>query len=226
VKDTASDTVLASYGAYTIEGLRYVWRHSGMRSLLATAAATNFLAMPVIVLLPFFVTMTLQRGAEWYGFLLAAMGAGSLLGYAAISTSEIRASSRPLVVAACFVAVSLSIFMLAIISKPVLALALFVVLGICTAVINILVITLFQLASPPGKRGRIMSVVYTLSSAVSPLGMAVGGMLGDATEMNLSAIYLGCSASMLISVLVAISRYPFRRFLAIEVTRETSTFTD
>jgi hypothetical protein len=64
-----------------------------------------------------------------------------------------------------------------------------------------------------------MSVVYTLSSAVSPLGMAVGGMLGDATGMSLSAIYFGCSVLMLTTILVAISREKFRRFLAVEVIR-------
>lgn len=212
-------SALASYGADTVEGLRHVWRHGGMRSLLITAAAVNFLAMPVIVLLPFFVSLTLQKGAEWYGFLLAAMGAGALLGYAAIGTSKISAPRRPLVIAVCFVTVSLSISMLAIVSKPVHALVLFVALGFCTGVINIMVITIFQVGSPTGLRGRIMSVVYTLSSAVSPLGMAVGGMLGDATGMSLSAIYFGCSVLMLTTILVAISRDKFRQFLAVEVIR-------
>jgi MFS family permease len=216
--DVASGrAALAKYGADAVEGLRHVWRHSGMRNLLITAAAVNFLAMPVIVLLPFFVSLTLQQGAEWYGFLLAAMGAGALLGYAAVGLGTIPAPRRPLIIAACFISVSLSISMLAVVSKPVYALYLFVALGLCTGVINVLVVTTFQVGSPPRLRGRILSVVYTLSSAVSPLGMAVGGILGDATGMNISAVYFGCSVLMLTTILVAISRDSFRRFLEVEV---------
>lgn len=217
---TASRAAPAGYGTWTMEGMRYVWRHGGMRSLLVTAAAVNFLAMPVIVLLPFFVSKTLQQGAEWYGFLLAAMGAGSLLGYVAVGAVGIPASRRPLTVVACFVAVSLSIALLAVVSKPIPALVLFAVLGMCTGGINILVVTLFQLASPRDKRGRIVSLVYTLSGAVSPLGMALGGMLGDATAMNLSVIYLGCGASMLVTIALAASHDSFRRFLATDVAHD------
>lgn len=212
---TASSTKLADYRADIVEGMRYVWRRSGMRCLLVTTAGINFLAMPVIVLLPFFVSQQLLEGAEWYGFLLAGMGAGSLLGYVAISILEIPASSRPLIVAASMFTVSMSISVLSVVSIPMLALALFVVIGICTGVINILVITLFQLGSPLRKRGRIMSLVYTLSSAVSPLGMALGGILGDAADKNLSPIYLGCSISMFIIILIAVSQQSFRRFLAL-----------
>jgi MFS family permease len=209
-------TILADYGSDAIEGMRYVWQRSGMRNLLLAAAGINFLAMPVIVLLPFFVAQTLLEGAEWYGFLLAGMGGGSLLGYAAIAIHQISASVRPFIVAAAFLAVSVSMSVLSVVSTPVLAFALFVVLGFCTGVINIVLITLFQLGAPRRKRGRVMSLVYTMSSAVSPLGMALGGILGDATDKNISAIYLCCGISMLVMTLIAISRHSFRQFLACE----------
>jgi MFS family permease len=209
-------TILADYGSDAIEGMRYVWQRSGMRNLLLAAAGINFLAMPVIVLLPFFVAQTLLEGAEWYGFLLAGMGGGSLLGYAAIAIHQISASVRPFIVAAAFLAVSVSMSVLSVVSTPVLAFALFVVLGFCTGVINIVLITLFQLGAPRRKRGRVMSLVYTTSSAVSPLGMALGGILGDATDKNISAIYLCCGISMLVMTLIAISRHSFRQFLACE----------
>jgi MFS family permease len=144
------------------------------------------------------------------------MGGGSLLGYAAIAIHQISASVRPFIVAAAFLAVSVSMSVLSVVSTPVLAFALFVVLGFCTGVINIVLITLFQLGAPRRKRGRVMSLVYTMSSAVSPLGMALGGILGDATDKNISAIYLCCGISMLVMTLIAISRHSFRQFLACE----------
>ena len=44
------------------------------------------MARPVFLLLPFRVTEALGRGAAWFGFLLAAISAGSLLGLLATGT--------------------------------------------------------------------------------------------------------------------------------------------
>ena len=213
---TASPLTLTTYCSDAIDGMRYVWQRVGMRNLLVTAAGINFLAMPVIVLLPFFVSQKLLESAEWYGFLLAGMGGGSLLGYVAITVRPISAPIRPYAVAAAFFAVSVSVALLSVVSTPAFALMLFIVLGICTGIINITLITLFQLGSPQRIRGRVMSLVYATSSAVSPLGMALGGLLGDATDKNISAIYLGCGISMIVIILIAISKHSFRRFLAYE----------
>ena len=56
----------------------FSWAWTGV----LVACLLNFLGMPIFVLLPFYVEKALGAGADWYGFLLAAMSIGSVLGFA------------------------------------------------------------------------------------------------------------------------------------------------
>lgn len=112
----------ATYAEDTAEGMRYVWHRKGMRAFLLLTTGVNFLAMPVVVLLPFYVTEQLSRGSEWYGFLLAAVGAGSLFGYLAAGALPIGPRQRPTVVLAALVGVAVAFARLGVVHEPVLAL--------------------------------------------------------------------------------------------------------
>jgi MFS family permease len=215
---TASNSVtsLATYRADTIDGMRYVWRQTGMRGLLLVSAAINFLAMPVIVLLPFFVSRELLSGPEWYGFLLASMGAGSLLGYLIIGTIEIPPARRPSLVIGLLLAVGISIALLGNANSPSLAMGILFSVGACSGAVNIMVITLFQVSSPTEIRGRVMSIVISLSGAVSPLGMLLGGILADAMDKNISAIYTGSGISIGLVAILAARHATIREFLLLE----------
>ena len=78
-KEKASLGLMAS----TKEGFAYVWQWKGLRVLMLVAAALNFFITPVFILLPFYVKdpRYLAAGDEWYGFLLASMAPGSLVGF-------------------------------------------------------------------------------------------------------------------------------------------------
>jgi MFS family permease len=187
-----------------------------MRGLLLVSAAINFLAMPVIVLLPFFVSRELLSGPEWYGFLLASMGAGSLLGYLIIGTIEIPPARRPSLVIGLLLAVGISIALLGNANSPSLAMGILFSVGACSGAVNIMVITLFQVSSPTEIRGRVMSIVISLSGAVSPLGMLLGGILADAMDKNISAIYTGSGISIGLVAILAARHATIREFLLLE----------
>ena len=208
---------LAAYRRDTLEGVRYVWRRSGMRSFLLVAAGVNFLAMPVLVLLPFYVTERLAKGAEWYGFLLASLGAGSVLGYLCAGALRISAARRPLVVVGALLTTGVAIGVLGTVRAPIIGLALFLVVGICTGMINIFVITLFQITTPGEMRGRVMALVIALSGAATPLGMALGGLLGDLTDKNIPFLYILCGTLIGVLSLSASTHSPFREFLAWDI---------
>lgn len=80
--------------------------------------------------------------------------------------------------------------------------------------INIFVITLFQITTPSAMRGRVMSLVIALSGAAAPLGMLLGGLLGDATDKNVALIYLTCAGLLAAIALMATTRPKLREFLA------------
>jgi MFS family permease len=128
------------YVVETQEGIAYVRRRRGMIALLVVFAGVNFLFMPVFVLLPVYVGTLLDRGPDWYGFLLAGSAAGSLCGagLASIVLTKVRAYAR--VLAACVGGIACCVLALAATSAGWVALATFVAIGILSSVINVTVI--------------------------------------------------------------------------------------
>jgi MFS family permease len=188
---------IRQYASETREGLQFVTRHRGMISLLATFAGVNLLFMPVFVLLPLYVRDVLSRGPEWYGFLLAASGVGALAGSAigGMVMATISTPSPSLIVR-CVAGIAASVLGLAAARQPWMALAAFVAIGVLSSLINVIVITSFQSAAPTEVRGRVMAVVIALSSAVVPVGMGVGGLLGDLWRDSLPAVFAACGIAI------------------------------
>ena len=56
--------------------------------------------------------------------------------------------------------------------------------------INVYLITLLQAATVAELRGRVMGLLGTLSGGLIPLGMALGGVVGDLTGKNVPLIIL------------------------------------
>jgi len=197
-----------------VEGLRYVWANRGMRSFLALAAVVNFFATPVIVLLPFLVSERLGRGAEWYGFLLAGFGAGSLLGYVAAGALQLSRQHRSHVLAATLIASGVLLAALGWTTRPWSALTLFTLAGGLNGFFNIQLVTSFQLSTPPELRGRVMGVVTTVAMAAAPAGMALGGVLGDLTGKNVPVVYGLCGGMIALAASILGWRRSVREFLA------------
>jgi len=102
---------------------------------------------------------------------------------------------------------------------PLGALGLFFLVGALTGLINIVVMTLFQVSTPAEMRGRVMSLVIALAGAATPLGMALGGVLGDATAKNVPLVYGGAGAAIGLLGLASAGLGPIRDFLARDEAR-------
>jgi len=76
--------------------------------------------------------------------------------------------------------------------------------------INVIVITMSQTSVPADLRGRVMAVVVTLSSAAVPLGMGLGGLMGDVWRDSLRSIFAACGAAIAVLMLVQIRQQPTR----------------
>src|SRR4030042_5415391 len=75
-------------------GLKFSWEHTGLRALFFAAAFINFFVMPIILLLPFYVEDFLGTTPDWYGYILAAFGFGSLVGYGIAGALKIPANLK------------------------------------------------------------------------------------------------------------------------------------
>jgi MFS transporter, DHA3 family, macrolide efflux protein len=207
----------AAFAAFwndTKAGFRYVWDNRGMRLLLLAASLFNFFIVPVFVLLPFYAEDQLQAGAAWYGFLLAGLSGGSILGYVLAGTLSLSGRGRSAALIGAYLGSALLVACLGATASPFVALGLLGGVGVLSGLINVNVLTLFQTRALPEMRGRVMSVVITLATAVAPLGMLLGGILGDATEKNLPLIFAGCGIGAAAVLLAASTSRSFRAFLA------------
>ena len=210
------------FKADTIEGFKYAWEHAGMRALFFAAAFLNFFSIPIIVLLPFYVEDYLHKTPDWYGYLLAAFGFGSLLGYAVAGIIKLsgRSRSRAMIIALILMSSCLPTF--SIIASAFHALLLMALLGILNGFLNINIITILQLSISSDIRGRMFGLLTTLTGGLTPLSMGLSGIVADLLNQNIPLIYAMCGfMTLLLSILTSLS-LSFRRFLQFETQNMNS----
>ncbi|MGQ0742708.1 MAG: MFS transporter [Alphaproteobacteria bacterium] len=84
-------------------GFQYVQRHPQIRTVLLLIGAASFFGGPYLSLMPVFAADVLRQGSEGFGFLMAAIGVGALLGAYTMSVVPDRlVAFMPVVAAATF----------------------------------------------------------------------------------------------------------------------------
>ncbi len=198
----------------SFEGLHYVWKRPGMRGLLLIEGLANLFLMPLLVLLPFFVERNLQGGAAWYGWLLAGMSAGGIIGFALAGILRLEGRLKALGVLAACLGGELLFGLLSFVNTPVLALVVLTLLGVLIGLFNVQALTIFQTTASSGFRGRVMGLLGTISMGAAPIGMLMSGIIGDLTGQNVSLIFLVCSILAMLSTLLLGARTVVLEYLA------------
>jgi predicted MFS family arabinose efflux permease len=186
-------SVVREYTSETLACLSCIWERRGMLAVMLVFTCVNFLFMPVFVLLPFYTRSVLGAGPEWYGFLLSAAGAGALIGSLAAGAIAARLATPATFVRVAVSGIAVSLLLLAGASSSWVALGALGAIGALASLINVFVITAFQTGVPSEVRGRVMALVVTSSSAAVPLGMALGGILGELWSESLPMVFAGCA---------------------------------
>jgi len=198
----------------TLDGLKIVWKNTGMRSMFFMAAVLNFFIMPIIVLLPFYVEDYLGVTPDWYGYLLAGFGFGALLGYGVAGSVKISGQARTRTVIISLISLNVFLASLSVVTSSFLALAVWGIIGAANGFVNINIITLLQISIPSELRGRIFGLLTTLTAGLTPIALGLGGVIGDLTGRNIPLIFGSCGIILIVlSVILALLR-PFRRFLS------------
>ena len=187
-----------------------------MRNLFIAAAFINFFAMPIILLLPFYVEDFLNVTTDWYGYLIASFGLGSLMGYILAGILNLTGKPRCMVLIVFSISISIIWGSLGLITIPIMSLILVLIGGILNGFFNIALITLLQKTTPSEIRGRVFGLLSTLSSALAPLAMGLAGIVADLVNQNIPLIYTTCGAILVIvSIAISLNR-EFRNFLSYE----------
>jgi DHA3 family macrolide efflux protein-like MFS transporter len=204
----------------TLEGFKYIWHRKGMRDLFVMAAILNFFCSPIAVLLPFYVEDHLGMRTDWFGFLLAALGAGALLGYLLAGTLKIAGRQRSILIILFLIGLSIFLGTLGMVDIPIIALLLFLLIGFMSGTINVYIITILQVTTSSEIRGRVFGVLNTLSAGLMPLGMGLAGIVADLTDQNIPLILIACGAISVLLTIALSSSPELREFLAYEQKKE------
>jgi MFS family permease len=200
----------------TAEGFRYLWHKDGMKALFLAAASLNVFAVPIFVLLPFYVKDFLRVSASWYGFLMAAFGAGCLAGYVTASVIRFSGKSRSTMMSLLVLGTSLALAGLGFVRIPLVALLLMFGLGTMIGLVNVVAITILQVTTPDYMRGRIFGLLGTLSQALTPLAMGLSGLIADWSSQNIPLIYIACGGISLVIAITLSMNQKLHDFLAYE----------
>jgi MFS family permease len=178
-------------------------------SLLVTVAANLGSAGVDEVALPSLAHGPLHTGADGYGLLIAAFGAGALAG--TIAAGQLSGGRRPAVVgSAVFLAQAIALAAVPYLGGTVLAGAALTAVGVLNGFGNVLMITLFQRWAPPGLMGRLAGLLTMASMGVAPLSVALAALvvngLGAAVFFPLAA------APLALAILAGLSQRTWRDF--------------
>jgi MFS family permease len=186
------------------EGLAFVWRHRPSFNLLVLLSVTSGFGLQYTVLIPVFARDILRGGPGTYGLLLAAQGAGAVLGAAVMASRSGTARMLRQNLAAGLLAIGIAIAIFGL--SPWIALSLGAQMLIGVGQMNYMAATntMLQLFVSDELRGRLMSI-YTLSViGFAPLGGLEVGFVGE--QLNTRVAVLICAAVSLVCAGVLLSR--------------------
>jgi predicted MFS family arabinose efflux permease len=195
VRDTPRSTPLRDQSVISdlVEGLRYAGARADLRTPLIITLLASAFVYGVQAVLPVVATEVLSLDSRGYGALLAAMGAGAVLG--AVPMAKLKAVNAGRTAAAGSAGAAASILLLGLQSSPVLAgVAMFVLGGSGLMILGSLN-TMIQTVVGGVIRGRVIGLYVASFSA----GVAIGGLVVGyvTTELNVQVAVVGFGLGML-----------------------------
>jgi predicted MFS family arabinose efflux permease len=134
--------------------------------------------------------------------MLAAFGAGALIGaIAAGAVGRVRELGWVTLIASLLTAVGMALIGLA--GSPLAVMAFIFVIGLAIGFINVRIVAWLQIRTPETMIGRMMSLVMMGGVIMSPISLAVAGVLVDLGAAT--AMYLAAGALILLATLAAMA---------------------
>lgn len=207
---------LAEFKTDIGEGMRYVWNRKGLRRLVMVSAYLAFFTAPVIILLPFFVEDFLQVSIDWYGFIVAAYGIGTMGGFLFAGVMKFSGKKRGGLMLIFILGEAAGYGMLGLMRDPILALGLAFVGGFTGGFVAVNITTILQISTPREIRGRVFGLLGAITAGLTPVSMGLAGVVADLLDQNIPLLYGTCGGIMAVLSLIVAFNQDFRDFLAYE----------
>ena len=159
-----------------VAGIRYAWRDPLLRTMLFALALLSFSTSGPLRVGGAMLAQTRLGGAETFGILLSAFGAGSLIGLV-VAGSLVRTGRRGVDLIVGTAALGLGLGTLGFVSSLFLATALILGMGVVAGYLGVVLMAWLQERTKPSLHGRMMSLMMFAAVAVDPLSYALMGVL-------------------------------------------------
>jgi MFS family permease len=172
------------------EGVRWLWRHKGLRLLALELGLANLSVQMAMTMLVLLIVNTLHAPAALYGVILAIGAVGGLLG--SLAGSWVRRRLRlgmGLGLAIGAMAISLLVVGTAW-SIPVVAVG-YTIGSFGILLWNVQAVVVRQRLTPRDLMGRVTSAYRLISWGAGPIGAALGGVLGTLLDVRAPIIIGG-----------------------------------
>lgn len=174
------------------DGLAYVRATPQLFGPLALLACVGLVAYNFQVILPLLARDTFHGDARTAGYLLGALGVGSViggLGLAGVLTASIRRIiGAALILAVVFLATSLA-------PNYWVALGMVAALGASSVVFKALASTWLQLTAAPAMRGRVLALLVVSIAGTTPVGAPLMGWVAEQFGTRATFVLAGvCTA--------------------------------
>ncbi len=160
------------------EGLGYVRRHAVIGPAMFLAAVMSLFGFPYIIMMPALARDVLGLEATGLGWLMAAVGAGAVVGGLALALAGPRGHS-PRVVPVGSILFGLCVVGFDAVRTPTSMAALLFALGILQTITIASMTTAIQVNVYDGMRGRVMSMLTVIFFGFATLGGVIAGTIGD-----------------------------------------------
>jgi MFS family permease len=172
-------------------GLSYAWSEPKLKATLLMMLIIGTFAYEFPVIFPLFATITLHGNAGTYSAMMAAMGAGAIIG-GLYTAGHSDTSEKPLILIALLFGGS--IILTALMPNLIAVLIVLIIMGALSVLFIALGNTTLQLTSKPEMRGRIMSLWVVAFSGTTPIGGPIIGYISDHSNPRIGLMVGGGSA--------------------------------
>jgi len=161
------------------EGFGFIVSRKLLLAIMFVAVALNFIGAPTMILVAIHVDKVWGAGAEGYGMISSAFSVGYVLGTLIVAAVVARIRRDNLISGAIVVE---GIVMFGLVFGTALAhgVAVFVLIGVANALVNIPLLTWAQQIVPDRIRGRVFSALEVGCMAAAPVALALAGSAADA----------------------------------------------
>ena len=190
-----------------VQGLKYVWGHKTILTVLGLVVASVVLAMPYQMMMPIFAKDILKVGVSGQGTLMSFAGFGALA--ASLTLASISSRKRGYTLLASNVIMGLALVVFAYSVSWPLSLGMMVFVGIGRTGNNTAGAALLQTHADPQYLGRVMSIMM-MNFGLSSLGTFFAGVLAESISAQMA---IGGLAAMLVAISAAAAFLPRLRKL-------------